>query len=61
MAAALDLLAPDLPVGSRCALIFPDGGAGYLRTVYDDAWVAEALDVPAGELAHLVGGASASV
>lgn len=38
--AALLMLAPSLPAGSRCALIFPDGGAGYLRTVYDDDWVA---------------------
>ena len=56
VAAALDLLAPTIPAGSRCALIFPDGGAGYLRTVYDDAWVTETLGLSAGEVADLVDG-----
>ena len=29
--------------GSRCAVIFADGGTGYLETVYDDAWVEREL------------------
>ena len=48
-------MAPEMPAGSRCALIFPDGGAGYLRTIYDDAWVAAQLGRSAGEIAALVG------
>jgi N-(2-amino-2-carboxyethyl)-L-glutamate synthase len=43
VAAALESVASGLPSGSRCALIFPDGGAGYLHTVYDDDWVRETL------------------
>lgn len=54
VAAALLALAPQLPAASRCALVFPDGGAGYLRTIYDDAWVADALGCPAGTLGALV-------
>ena len=38
--AALLAVAPSLPARSRCALILPDGGAGYLGTIYDDDWVA---------------------
>lgn len=55
VASALRSLAPDLPDGSRCALIFPDGGTGYLRTVYDDDWVAARLGRSADEIAALVG------
>ncbi len=54
VAVALEALAPTMAPGSRCALIFPDGGTGYLRTVYDDGWVAEILGIGAAELAHLV-------
>jgi len=54
VATALEALAPTMAARSRCALIFPDGGTGYLRTVYDDAWVAGVLGVPAARLAHLV-------
>jgi N-(2-amino-2-carboxyethyl)-L-glutamate synthase len=56
VAAALESVAPFLPAGSRCALIFPDGGAGYLGTVYDDGWVADTLGVDAEDLAALVAG-----
>ncbi len=52
---ALESLAPQLPSGSRCALIFPDGGAGYLHTVYDDDWVAATLGRSPQELAARVG------
>jgi 2,3-diaminopropionate biosynthesis protein SbnA len=55
VASALASLAPQLPDGSRCALVFPDGGAGYLRTVYDDEWVAATLGYTPGELAAHVG------
>ena len=43
VAAAFRLMAPTMEAGSRCALIFHDGGVGYLETVYDDRWVAEHL------------------
>jgi cysteine synthase A len=56
VASALRSMAPDMPDGSRCALIFPDGGAGYLRTLYDDDWVAARLGCTADEIAALVGG-----
>lgn len=52
--AALERFAPDIPAGSRCAVILPDGGAGYLRTIYDDEWVAACLGLPPAELAELV-------
>jgi cysteine synthase A len=55
VASALRSMAPDMPDGSRCVLIFPDGGTGYLQTVYDDDWVAERLGCTAGEIAALVG------
>ncbi len=55
VASALESLAPQLPDGSRCALILPDGGAGYLRTVYDDEWVAAKLGRSPQEMAALVG------
>lgn len=55
VASALRSLAPEMAAGSRCALIFPDGGAGYLRTVYDDAWVAARLGRSPGEIAALAG------
>jgi 2,3-diaminopropionate biosynthesis protein SbnA len=54
VAVALERLAPLLAAGSRCALIFPDGGAGYLRTVYDDEWVAGTLGCDAHDLAEMV-------
>lgn len=54
VAVALESVAPLMPAGSRCALIFPDGGAGYLRTVYDDEWVTGTLGCTPRELARLV-------
>jgi len=54
---ALESVAPRLPDGSRCVLILPDGGAGYLRTVYDDDWVAQRLGLSPQDLAIRVGNA----
>ena len=54
VAVALESLASRMLPGSRCALILPDGGAGYLRTVYDDEWVAGTLGCSPVELAALV-------
>jgi 2,3-diaminopropionate biosynthesis protein SbnA len=47
--------APMMAPGSRCALILPDGGTGYLDTVYDDDWVADELGCTMPELDALVG------
>jgi len=55
VAVALERLAGALPSGSRCAMILPDGGAGYLDTVYDDEWVRSALHCPPETLAEKVG------
>ncbi len=55
VAMALELIAPMLPRGSRCALVLPDGGAGYLGTVYDDDWVARELDARIDADGALVG------
>ena len=57
--AALLAVAPSLPARSRCALILPDGGAGYLGTIYDDDWVASRLGCAAVELAALTSAARA--
>lgn len=54
VARALESMAPRLAPGSRCALILPDGGAGYLRTVYDDDWVADELGCSPEDLAARV-------
>ncbi len=54
VAIALEALAPSMAAGSRCALILPDGGDGYLATIYDDAWVAETLGCSSADLAALV-------
>ncbi|MCD5312017.1 2,3-diaminopropionate biosynthesis protein SbnA [Kineosporia babensis] len=37
--AALNILAQRIPAGSRCVMIFPDGGDRYLDTIYSDEWV----------------------
>jgi len=37
--AALELLAGRIQPGSRCVMIFPDGGDRYLDTIYSDEWV----------------------
>ena len=54
VASALALLARDMPAGSRCAAIFHDGGAGYLDTVFDDAWVERELGCAPAHLRGLV-------
>lgn len=53
---ALERLAPALAPGTRCAVVLPDGGRGYLPTVYDDAWVQRELGCDAARLAELVAG-----
>jgi cysteine synthase A len=58
VASALEAVAPTMAPGSRCALILPDGGAGYLRTVYDDDWVAGVLGCTAHDLEMRVAAAS---
>jgi 2,3-diaminopropionate biosynthesis protein SbnA len=57
VAIALERLLPSIEPGARCAIILPDGGAGYLDTVYDDEWVAAELGCPADELERAVRGA----
>ena len=54
VAMALERVAPLLPRGSRCALILPDGGAGYLRSVYDDEWVSGELGASVDDAGELV-------
>lgn len=54
VAFALETMALTMDPGTRCALIFPDGGTGYLRTVYDDEWVAGHLGCAPRALAALV-------
>ncbi|MGE7388946.1 2,3-diaminopropionate biosynthesis protein SbnA [Streptomyces sp. NPDC004126] len=39
LVAALERLAPEIPAGSTCVLILPDGGDRYLDTIYSDHWV----------------------
>ena len=39
--AAASRLAAGLRAGSRCVLIFPDGGDRYLDTIYSDDWVSD--------------------
>ena len=51
---AFEKTAARMAPGDRCALIFPDGGAGYLTTVYDDAWVEAELGCAPHDLAALV-------
>jgi cysteine synthase A len=47
--AALTKLAPSIPEGSTCVLIFADGGDRYLDTIHSDTWVASQF----GEVFHL--------
>lgn len=54
VAVALQRLAPEMAPGSRCAMIFPDGGSGYLSTVYDDDWVESSLGCSPAQLAELI-------
>jgi cysteine synthase A len=51
---AFEKTAAEMAPGDRCAMIFPDGGAGYLTTVYDDAWVEAELGCTPHDLAALV-------
>ncbi|GLV75847.1 2,3-diaminopropionate biosynthesis protein SbnA [Streptomyces hygroscopicus] len=46
---ALEKIAPDIPAGSTCVLVLPDGGDRYLDTVYSDTWVRSHF----GDVAHL--------
>jgi cysteine synthase A len=55
VAFALESLAGQMEAGTRCAAIFPDGGTGYLETVYDDGWVERELGCAPARLAALVG------
>ncbi|HMS72404.1 MAG TPA: 2,3-diaminopropionate biosynthesis protein SbnA [Baekduia sp.] len=52
VAVAVEQLAPDMPSGSRCAIVLADGGAGYLDTVYDDDWVRRGLGATPDDLAR---------
>lgn len=54
VASALERVAPMLEPGARCAVVLPDGGTGYLDTVYDDDWVARELGCDARDLERLV-------
>jgi N-(2-amino-2-carboxyethyl)-L-glutamate synthase len=53
---ALERLADEMAPGTSCAVILPDGGAGYLETVYDDSWVTESLACDPDALAGLIRG-----
>ena len=53
--AAFDSLAPSMAPGARCALIFADGGAGYLDSIYDDEWVEAELGLDQEAIHELVG------
>ncbi|WP_328718517.1 2,3-diaminopropionate biosynthesis protein SbnA [Streptomyces sp. NBC_00247] len=46
---ALERIAPEIPAGSTCVLILPDGGDRYLETIYDDDWVRGQF----GDVSHL--------
>jgi 2,3-diaminopropionate biosynthesis protein SbnA len=46
---ALDKMREQIPAGSVCVLIFPDGGDRYLDTIYSDNWVRRHF----GEVSHL--------
>lgn len=56
VALALETVAPLMAPGSRCALILPDGGAGYLDSAYDDEWVSEQLGAAPDDLRAMVAG-----
>ncbi|MEV4016592.1 2,3-diaminopropionate biosynthesis protein SbnA [Nonomuraea angiospora] len=47
--AALSAIQDQIPPGSTCVLVFPDGGDRYLDTIYSDAWVRRTF----GEVSHL--------
>ncbi|MEV0742216.1 2,3-diaminopropionate biosynthesis protein SbnA [Streptomyces sp. NPDC050549] len=46
---ALESVAPEIPAGSTCVLVLPDGGDRYLDTVYSETWVRRHF----GDVAHL--------
>lgn len=52
--AALGEIAPSLPAGARCAMVFADTGVPYLSTIFDDEWVEHRLGVTTIELAAMV-------
>ena len=51
---AIEQWLPRLAPGARIAGIAPDGGASYLNTVYDDAWVASELGLEAHDISAAV-------
>ena len=55
VAAALSALAPEFEPGSRIAMIFHDGGTGYLDSVYDDDWVLDELGYSREDVATMTG------
>ncbi|MEJ7826365.1 MAG: 2,3-diaminopropionate biosynthesis protein SbnA [Solirubrobacteraceae bacterium] len=55
---ALERCVAQLAPSSRCAVILPDGGTGYLSTVYDDAWVERELGCESAGLTAMVSGAA---
>lgn len=59
VAAAFDSLAPTMAPGATSALIFADGGTGYLDTIYDDEWVQAELGLDRRRVDELVGGGAA--
>ncbi len=61
VAMALESIAPLLEPGARCAMIFADGGDGYVNTAYDDAWVERELKVTPAELELLAGTKSSRI
>jgi len=61
LVAALSAVAPRMAPGSRAALVMPDGGAGYMRTVFDDEWVSRTLGCDPERLARLVDDRSADL
>jgi cysteine synthase A len=54
VAVAAGRIAQSLEPGSRCAIILPDGGSGYLDTVYSDDWVAAELGCAPEQLAEAI-------
>lgn len=51
---ALQKIASSIEPGARCAVVLPDGGAGYLDTVYDDAWVERELGCSSAALTSAI-------
>jgi cysteine synthase A len=56
VAVAVERLRERIEPGSRCVAILPDGGSGYLDTIYDDHWIAAELGCDAVRLRELVDG-----